>query len=84
MPGPASTSLYDDVPTTGKALYKWAEARGLVKWFQRLGRSWSLPGKLIDWQPADVAAAVAECQRKAEGPANGRPAAAVRNGPTTR
>jgi hypothetical protein len=67
MPGPAHTaSLFEDIPQDGRQLWKWAEARGLTRWFQRLGRSWRLPGKLIDWQPADIAAAVAECQTKAD------------------
>jgi hypothetical protein len=65
-PAGHSASLYEDIPTDGRSLYKWSEARGLTKWFMRLGRSWSLPNKLIDWQPADVAQAVQECQRKSD------------------
>jgi hypothetical protein len=67
MPGARpSASLFEDIPTDGRSLYRWAETRGLVKWFMRLGKSWSLPPKLIDWQGPDVAAAVAECQRKSD------------------
>jgi hypothetical protein len=60
----------------------YAKDNDLLRYFGRLGKAWNLPGRIVDWESADVASAWAEYLRKfnpTSNPArNGRPAAAAR------
>ena len=51
---------YQDLPTTGRALYSWAADRRLVETLAEIGAQHDFPARITNWSPEQVKVALRE------------------------